>query len=169
MDPHDIDGWTLNRDYSQLHAERRDVLVYTSTPVTRDLNITGPIKVTLWASTDARDTDWHAMLLDVDESGHARRIQDGIVRARFRQRFDREVFPQRNVPAEYTIDLWATSQVFRAGHRIRVAIASAAFPKFGRNLNTGGDNNADSTFVSAHQRIIHDRAHPSFVTLPVIP
>ncbi len=168
VDPRELE-LNLNEDYARVHAERRDVLVFTTAPLTRDVEVTGPLSVTLWAATDARDTDWHAMLLDVYPDGHAYRIQDGITRARFRQGFDREVFPVRGQPAQYTIDLWHTGQVFKAGHRIRVAIASAAFPKYGRNLNTGGNNNADSTFVTAHQRVLHDRAHPSYITLPVIP
>ncbi len=159
----------LNEDYRELHAQRRDVLVYTSAPLERDLEVTGPLSMTLWAATDARDTDWTAMLLDVHPDGRAYRVQDGITRARFREGFNREVFPARNRPAQYSIDLWHTGLVFRAGHRIRVAVASAAFPKYARNLNTGGDNNADSTFVSARQRVLHDRAHPSYITLPVIP
>lgn len=168
IDPRELE-MNLDEEYSRLHAERPDVLVFTSAPLARDIEVTGPLAVTLWASTDARDTDWHAMLLDVHPDGRAFRLQDGIARARFREGFDREVLVVPNRPAQYTIDLWHTGTVFRAGHRIRVTIASAAFPKYGRNLNTGGDNNSDSTFVTAHQRILHDRAHPSFITLPVIP
>ena len=169
VDPRELE-LNLNENYARVHAERRDVLVFTTAPLAHDIEVTGPLSVSLWAATDARDTDWHAMLLDVQPDGAAYRVQDGIVRARFRQGFDRgEAFPVRGQPAQYTIDLWHTGLVFKAGHRIRVAVASAAFPKYGRNLNTGGDNNADSTYVTAHQRILHDRAHPSFITLPVIP
>ena len=159
----------LNEDYRDVDAMRHDVMVYTSPPLTHDVEITGPLSVTLWAATDARDTDWHAMLLDVYPDGHAYRVQDGITRARFRDGFDRETFPVAGRPTEYRIDLWHTARVFPAGHRLRLAIASAAFPKYGRNLNTGGDNNADTTYVTAHQRILHDATHPSSVTLPMIP
>jgi uncharacterized protein len=168
VDPRELE-LNLNEDYARVHAERRDVLVFTGAPLARDVEVTGPLSVNLWAATDARDTDWHVMLLDVQPDGAAYRVQDGIVRARFREGFEREAFPVRNQPTAYTVDLWHTGLVFKAGHRIRVAVASAAFPKYGRNLNTGGDNNADSTYVTAHQRILHDRAHPSFITLPVIP
>ena len=168
VDPRELE-LNLNEDYGALHAQRRDVLVYTTAPLARDVEVTGPITMTLWATTDARDTDWNAMLLDVDEAGHAWRVQDGIVRARFRQGFERAVFPRPGTPEQYTIDLWHTGRVFKAGHRIRITVASAAFPKYGRNLNTGGDNNADSTFVTAHQRVLHDQTHASYVTLPVIP
>jgi len=70
---------------------------------------------------------------------------------------------------QYEIDLWFTSKVFAPGHRLRVSITSALFPKYNRNLNTGGNNEKESTFVSAHQRLIHDAAHPSHIVLPVIP
>ncbi len=168
VDPRELE-LNLNEDYAKLQAERRDLLVFTSAPLAADLEVTGPLSVTLWAETDARDTDWHAMLLDVLPDGTAYRVQDGIVRARFREGFARERVPVGTAPAAYPIDLWHTGMVFKAGHRLRVAIASAAFPKYGRNLNTGGDNNRDSTYVTAHQRVLHDRAHPSFIMLPVIP
>jgi putative CocE/NonD family hydrolase len=168
VDPRELE-LNLNEDYALLEAQRRDLLVYTTGPLPRDLEVTGPLSVTLWAATDARDTDWHAMLLDVQPDGAAYRIQDGITRARFHAGFEKEDFPVRGRPAQYTIDLWHTGMVFKAGHRIRVAVASAAFPKYGRNLNTGGDNNRDSTYVTAHQRVLHDRAHPSYITLPLIP
>jgi hypothetical protein len=168
VDPRELE-LNLNEDYSRIEAERRDMLVFTSAPLARDIEITGPLSVTLWAATDARDTDWHAMLLDVQPDGAAWRVQDGIVRARFRNGFDREVFPERHEAKRYTINLWHTGLVMKAGHRLRVTVASAAFPKYGRNLNTGGDNNRDSTYVTAHQRVLHDREHASFITLPVIP
>ena len=168
VDPRELE-LNLNENYSRLEAERHDLLVFTSSPLARDVEVTGPLSVTLWAATDAKDTDWHAMLLDVQPDGTAYRVQDGITRARFHDGFDRESFPPRNRPVRYTIDLWHTGLVFKAGHRIRVAVASAAFPKYGRNLNTGGDNNRDSTYVTAHQRILHDRAHASYIVLPMIP
>ncbi|MEJ2187014.1 MAG: CocE/NonD family hydrolase, partial [Gemmatimonadota bacterium] len=131
--------------------------------------VTGPTSATIWAATDARDTDWHVMILDVDPEGRALRIQDGIMRARFRNGFDR---PELLTPGEvyrYDIDLWFTGRVFQPGHRIRVTVESAAFPKYDRNLNTGGDNERDTPYASAHQRVLHDADHPSRVTLPVIP
>lgn len=160
---------SLNEDYTQLNATRRDALVFTSKPLTRPLEVTGEMSAVLWASSDARDTDWSIMLLDVWPDGHAERVQDGLARARFRQGMDHEV---PLVPGEinrYDIDLWFTSKVFEPGHRIRVSVASALFPKYDRNLNTGGSNERDSTFVVAHQTVLHDASHPSHVVLPVIP
>jgi putative CocE/NonD family hydrolase len=127
------------------------------------------MSATLWAATDAKDTDWNIMLLDVFPDGHAERVQDGVARARFRQGFDKDVMLTPGSLERYDIDLWFTSRVFAPGHRLRVSVSSALFPKYDRNLNTGGNNERDSTFVIAHQRLVHDGAHPSHVALPVIP
>ncbi|HTH65670.1 MAG TPA: CocE/NonD family hydrolase, partial [Gemmatimonadales bacterium] len=160
---------SLNEDYTELNATRRDALVFTSQPLTRALEVTGEMTAQLWAASDRLDTDWTVMLLDVWPDGHAERVQDGLVRARFRKGMDREVPLVRGQVERYDIDLWFTSMVFPAGHRLRVSIASALFPKYDRNLNTGGNNERDTTFVVAHQRVLHDAAHPSHVVLPVIP
>jgi putative CocE/NonD family hydrolase len=177
-DPHDptpylIDSSdleeSLNEDYTALNASRTDALVYTSGPLTRPIEVTGEMSATLWAASDARDTDWSIMLLDVWPDGHAERVQDGLARGRFRQGMGREVPLKPGRVERYDIDLWFTSMVFQPGHRIRVSIASALFPKYDRNLNTGGSNERDSTFVLAHQRVLHDAAHPSRVVLPVVP
>jgi hypothetical protein len=160
---------SLNEDYTALNAARRDALVFTSKPLTRPLEVTGEMSATLWASSDAKDTDWAVMLLDVFPDGHAERVQDGFARARFRQGMDKEVPLVKGQVEKYDIDLWFTSKVFATGHRLRVSISSALFPKYDRNLNTGGNNERDSTFVVAHQRLVHDAAHPTHVTLPVIP
>src|SRR3569833_453392 len=109
------------------------------------------------------------MLLDVNHDGHAERVQERLMRARFRKGFDKEVLLTPNSVVQYDIDLWFTSRVFQPGHRIRVTVSSALFPKYDRNLNSGGNNERDSTFVVAHQTLLHDPAHPSHVTLPVIP
>ncbi|MBS1240591.1 MAG: Hydrolase CocE/NonD family protein, partial [Gemmatimonadetes bacterium] len=160
---------SLNEDYTALNASRQDALVFTSRPLTRPIEVTGEMSATLWAVSDALDTDWTVMLLDVWPDGHAERVQDGIARARFRQGMDHEVPLVPGQVERYDIDLWFTSKVFQPGHRLRVSIASALFPKYDRNLNTGGNNERDSTFVVAHQRLLHDGAHPSHVTLPVVP
>jgi len=160
---------SLNEDYTALNATRRDALVYTSKPLTKPIEVTGQMSATLWAATDAKDTDWNVMLLDVFPDGHAERVQDGLARARFREGFDKEVPLTPGSVERYDIDLWFTSRVFEPGHRIRVAVSSALFPKYDRNLNTGGNNERDTSFVVAHQRILHDAAHPSRIVLPVVP
>jgi putative CocE/NonD family hydrolase len=159
----------INENYQTLHAERKDLVTYTTAPFEHATEITGPMTATLWAATDARDTDWNVMVLDVEPSGAAWRMQDGVARARFRNGFDRPVLLAPGAVSKYDIDLWFTSRVIPAGHRLRVSVASAAFPKYDRNLNTGGDNERDATYVRARQRILHDAAHPSSIRLPVIP
>ena len=160
---------SLNEDYTALNATRRDALVFTTKPLTRPIEVTGEMSATLWASSDAKDTDWAVMLLDVFPDGHAERVQDGFARARFRRGMDKEVLLVKGQIEKYDIDLWFTSKVFAPGHRLRVSISSALFPKYDRNLNTGGNNERDSTFVVAHQRLVHDAAHPTHVVLPVVP
>jgi hypothetical protein len=159
----------INENYKDVHATRTDMLTYTTPPFDRAMEITGPMTATLWAATDARDTDWNVMILDVDSSGAAWRVQDGVARARFRNGFDTPLLLTPGAVSKYDIDLWFTSLVVPTGHRLRVSVASAAFPKYDRNLNTGGDNERDTHYVSARQRIFHDAAHPSSVRLPVIP
>lgn len=158
----------INENYEAVHAQRKDLVTYTTAPLDRPMELTGPMTAEIWASTDARDTDWNVMILDVDEHGGAWRIQDGVARARFRNGFDKPTLLTPNAIVKYDIDVWFTSIVIPKGHRLRVSVASAAFPKYDRNLNTGGDNERDTTFVAAHQRIYHDAAHPSHFRLPVI-
>ncbi len=160
---------SLNEDFTSLNATRRDALVFTSKPLAKAMEVTGQMSATLWAATDAKDTDWNVMLLDVFPDGHAERVQDGVARARFRGGFEKEVPLTPGSVERYDIDLWFTSRVFEPGHRIRVTVSSALFPKYDRNLNTGGNNERDSTFALAHQRLVHDAAHPSHVALPIVP
>jgi len=96
-------------------------------------------------------------------------VQDGVARARFRHGFEHSVLVTPGRVERYDIDLWFTGRVFEPGHRLRVVVSSALFPKYDRNLNTGGDNEHDSTWVVAHQTLLHDAAHPSHVVLPVVP
>jgi len=160
---------SLNEDYRTVDSERKDLVIYTTTPLDKDIEITGPMTATLWAATEGKDTDWNVMLQHVYPDGRAERIQDGVMRARFRDGFDRPSLLKPGKAYKYDIDLWFTSRVIPAGHRLRVVVASAAFPKYDRNLNTGGDNERDTRYVVVHQRILHDRVHPSFVRLPIIP
>jgi putative CocE/NonD family hydrolase len=155
-------------DYSQV-GERNDILVYTSPPLDKDMEITGPITVKLYASSSAPDTDWHAMLLDVYPEGYAIRLNDGIIRASYRESFENPSPIEPGKIYEYTIDCWNTSMVIKRGHRLRVHIASAAFPKFARNQNTGHPYGLDDEIRVAQQTIYHDAKHPSHIILPVIP
>jgi putative CocE/NonD family hydrolase len=155
-------------DYAAIE-NRSDVLVYTTPPLTEDVEVTGRIMVTLFAATSARDTDFTAKLLDVWPNGFAQRLCDGLVRARFRNGMDKPELITPNEIYEYQIDCWYTSQVFKAGHSIRLEISSSAFPKYDRNHNTGNPLGTDTEFNVAEQTIYHDAEHPSCVTLPIIP
>src|SRR5258708_1702820 len=160
---------SLNEDYSKLHATRNDILAFTTAPFEKAMEITGPMSATLYAATDALDTDWNVMLLDVYPDGRVLRIQDGIARARFREGFDKPRLLTPGTVYRYDIDLWYTGIVIPRGHRLRGTVASAAFPKYDRNLNTGGDNERETKFLSAPQRVLHDSAHQSRARLPAIP
>jgi putative CocE/NonD family hydrolase len=130
--------------------------------------VTGPLHVRLWAASDAPDTDFVARLVDVYPDGFAQNLADGIVRARYRDGAVAEPIEPGRV-YQYTIDLWATANVFKAGHCIRLDIASASFPRWDRNPNTGALFGSDSELRPAHQTILHDPAHPSRIVLPVVP
>jgi hypothetical protein len=155
-------------DQREIEA-REDVLVYTGDALANDLEITGPIEMKLFAATSAADTDFTAKLVDVWPNGYAQNIQDGIVRARYRERKSNPSPIKPSEIYEYTIDLWATSHVLKPGHRLRVEISSSNFPHYDRNLNTGGALFKEINPVRAAQTIYHDAAHPSHIILPVIP
>ncbi len=156
--------------HDQSRAESRtDVLVYSTAPLEKDIEVTGRISMKLFASTSAADTDFTAKLVDLRPSGFAQLIADGIIRARYRNSRARPVIQKPGVVNEYTIDLWSTSNVFKVGHRIRVDISSSNFPKFDRNLNSGKPVVEESEPLAALQRILHDAKHPSHLVLPVIP
>ena len=156
--------------YDQRPIEMRDdVLVFTSPPLARDLEITGPIVVHLFAATDGPDTDFTAKLIDVFPDGTAWNLCDGIIRGRYRKgRGPAEPLTPGQVE-EFVIDCWVTSNLFRAGHAIRLEISSSNFPRFDRNLNTGAPIGDDAAPRIARQRVVHDAAHPSHVVLPIIP
>jgi putative CocE/NonD family hydrolase len=155
--------------YDQREIEKRpDVLVYSSAPLEKDLEVTGPIEVRLWAASSAVDTDFTAKLVDVGPRGYARNLTDGILRARYRQP-GQETLLKPGEPYEFRIQLAPTSNVFKAGHRVRVEISSSNFPRFDRNPNTGQIPLEATDLRPALQTILHDGAHPSCIVLPVIP
>ena len=149
--------------------ERQDVLVYSTSPLEQDMEVTGPVSVTLFATSSAVDTDFTAKLVDVEPDGFARNLTDGIIRARYRKPRQPAAFLTPGEVYEFTIDLWATSNVFKKGHQIRLEISSSNFPRFDRNLNTGGPIGGESEFVSALQTVLHSGEHASYVTLPIVP
>jgi putative CocE/NonD family hydrolase len=154
----------------QRAIERRaDVLVFTTPPLTQDLEVTGPVRVLLYASTSAPDTDFTAKLVDVFPTGEARNLTDGILRLRYRQSLDKAELARSGEIYKLTIDAGVTSNVFLKGHRLRVEISSSNFPRFDRNPNTGRAIADETALRTASQTIYHDREHPSRIILPVIP
>jgi hypothetical protein len=148
--------------------ERADILVYTTPPLERAVEITGPISVSLYAASSAVDTDWTAKLVDVHPSGLAQNLTDGILRASFRHGPERSQPLTPGAIEHYQLDLWATSNLFRPGHRIRLEISSSNFPRFDRNPNTGRPAAGPGDLRAAHQTVFHDERHPSHVLLPIV-
>lgn len=156
--------------YDQQSIEQRpDVLVYTTPPLTTDTEVTGPVSVTLYASSSAPDTDWTAKLVDVHPDGTAVNLNNGIQRASFRESSSAPTPIESGTVYQYTITVWPTSNLFRAGHRIRLEISSSDFPQFDPNPNTGSWLGDSTTAHVAHQTVLHDTQHPSALVLPVIP
>jgi hypothetical protein len=148
---------------------RADVLCYSTRPLAADLEVAGPVRLVLFASSSAPDTDFTAKLVDVAPDGRAAHRCEGIVRAR-RQEGETPIWFEANVPRRFEIDLWATSCRFRAGHRIRLEVSSSNFPRFDRNPNTRDEpETADPEHFSvARQTVLHDAEHPSQLVLRVL-
>jgi putative CocE/NonD family hydrolase len=138
---------------------RPDVLVYTGDEFSRDVEVTGPVSVTLWACSSAPSTDFVARLCDIYPDGRSINLTDGILR----------VYGEPGQPAEHHIDLWATSNLFRAGHRLRLQVTSSCFPRWDRNLNTGQPTGVGTDMVVARQTILHDPEHPSRIRISIVP
>jgi putative CocE/NonD family hydrolase len=145
------------------------VLVFSTPPLAAPMEVTGWVRAKIFASTSAVDTDFTALLVDVEPSGYARYLADGIVRARYRNSRAKAEPVEPGKVYEYDIDLWVTSNVFKAGHRIRLYVSSSNFPRFNRNLNTGEPALGAVRMVKAKQSIYHDAERPSALVLPVIP
>ncbi len=156
------------RDQRQVES-RQDVLVYSTPPLERDFEVTGPVSVELYSSSSAVDTDFTGKLVDVWPNGFAQNLTEGIVRARYRNSQEKTELLNPGQVYKFTLDLWATSNVFRASHRLRLEISSSNFPRFNRNLNTGESPERGSRFVKATNTIYHDREHPSALVLSVVP
>ena len=154
-------------DQSEIEM-RQDVLVYTTPAPKQGTEVTGPIEVVLYVSSSAKDTDFTAKLVDVYPDGKAYNVQEGILRARYREGFDRKVWMKEGEVYRLKIDLQATSNFFGPGHQIRVEVSSSNFPRFDRNLNTGGNNFDETHWVVAKNRIHHSARYPSHIVLPVI-
>ncbi len=163
------EGSNAAGSYDQRKVEMRDdVLVYTSSPLKDGIEVTGPIDAVLSVSSDARDTDFTAKLVDVYPDGRAFNIQEGILRARYREGQSKKVWFAAGDIAEVRIDMGATGNFFGPGHRIRLEVSSSSFPRFDRNLNTGGKNYDETRWRIAHNTVHHRGAHLSYLLLPVV-
>jgi putative CocE/NonD family hydrolase len=153
----------------QRPAEARDdVLVYSTPAFTKDTEVTGPVSLELYVSSSAVDTDFTGMLVDVWPNGFAQNLTSGILRLRYRSSPEK---PQPAIPGEpyhIVLDLWATSNVFLAGHKLRLEVSSSNFPRFDRNLNTGEEQAHATRAIKATNEVYHDKAHPSALMLPIV-
>jgi hypothetical protein len=148
--------------------QRSDILVYQTPPLKKPLTFAGPLSAVLYAATSAKDTDWFIRLCVVDPRGAITVLTEGKIRARYRKSFEK---PELLKPGEiyaYNLDLWHTAIQIPVNGRLRIEIASACFPAYSRNLNTGGHNETETEYVKAEQTIYHDAAHPSHILLPIV-
>ncbi|MEO5962577.1 MAG: CocE/NonD family hydrolase [Thermomonas sp.] len=152
------------------HETRNDILVYDTDAFTRDVEVSGPIGVTLYVSSDAKDTDFTFKVIDVHPDGKAYNITENIQRMRYRDGYDKPLaWMSPGQVYKVTFQPIDTSNVFKAGHKLRLAVSSSNFPRFDRNLNTGGNNYDEAKGVVARNTIHHDAAYPSQVTLTIVP
>ncbi len=147
---------------------RPDVLVFTSPPLTDEIEVTGPVRTILYVSTNAADTDFTAKLVDVQPDGKALLVTDGIQRLRYRLSLSTPSYVKRNQSYQISVDTGVTSYVFEPHHKIRLEVSSSNFPRFDRNLNQAGPNADQAKLVKARQTVLHQKGYPSAIILPVI-
>ena len=156
------------RDQSKAEA-RSDVLVFTKPALAKDLEVTGPVALDLYVSSSAVDTDFTGKLVDVWPNGFAQNLTEGILRMRYRNSQEKPELAKAGETYHVTVDLWATSNVFLAGHKLRLEVSSSNFPRFDRNLNTGEEQAGGTRMSKATNVIYHDKARPSALVLPLVP
>jgi putative CocE/NonD family hydrolase len=147
---------------------RNDVLVFTSEVLDKGVNVTGPLEVVLYVDSSAKDTDFTAKLIDVYPDGRALNVQGGALRMRYREGYSKNVWMKAGEVVEARLDLHATANYFGPGHRIRLEVSSSNFPRWDRNLNTGGNNFDETEWVVANNSVHHSAQYPSHLLLPVI-
>ena len=148
---------------------RSDVLVYTTPAFAKDTEVTGPVSLDLYVSSSAVDTDFTGMLVDVWPNGYAQNLTSGILRLRYRNSPEKPELANPGETYHIMVDLWATSNVFLAGHKLRLEVSSSNFPRFDRNLNTGEEQARGTRMIKATNVVYHDKAHPSALILPIVP
>ena len=156
------------QDQSKAEA-RNDVLVFTTSVLAKDLEVTGPVSLDLYVSSSAVDTDFTGKLVDVWPSGFAQNLTEGILRMRYRNSQEKPELAKAGETYHVTVDLWATSNVFLAGHRLRLEVSSSNFPRFDRNLNTGEEQAGGTRMSKATNVVYHEKARPSALVLPLVP
>ena len=147
---------------------RADILVYTSQPLEQGIEVSGFIEAHLYVSSDVKDTDFTVKIIDVYPDGRAYNLDETIQRARYRDGYDKEVFMDKGKVYKVTLSPMSTSNYFKKGHRIRIEVSSSNFPRFARNLNTGGNNYDEKTGVIATNNIHYSENYPSQIRIPVI-
>lgn len=167
MDPVPTVGAQGIHDHRRVET-RSDVLIYSTPPLEEEIEVTGPVKLILFAASSATDTDFTARLIDVAPNGYAANLCEGIVRARYRDSARPSSLMEPGRPYQFTIDLVATSNLFQRGHRIRLEVSSSNFPRFDRNLNTGGPVAESSEPHIAGQTVFHDGGLSSHLLLPIV-
>jgi putative CocE/NonD family hydrolase len=153
----------------RVSENRPDILVYTSAPFTEGVEVSGPIVPTLYVSSDAKDTDFTVKVIDVYPDGRAYNLDESIQRMRYRNGYDEPlVWMEPGRVYEVTLQPLTTSNYFGPGHRLRIEVSSSNFPRFDRNLNTGGNNYDEAEGVVAHNQVHHSTQHPSKITITVV-
>ena len=147
--------------------ERDDILVYSTDVLKEGVEITGFIESTLFLSSDAKDTDVTIKIIDVYPDGRAYNLDETIQRVRYREGYEKEVFMEDGKVYQVNLTPMATSNYFEKGHRIRIEVSSSNFPRFARNLNTGGNNYDEAEGVVATNKIHHSKVYPSQIKLPM--
>jgi putative CocE/NonD family hydrolase len=154
-------------DQSEME-KREDILVYSSDPLEEGIEVTGTIEITLYVSSDVKDTDFTLKLVDVYPDGRAFNLDETIQRVRYREGYEKEVFMEEGQVYKLEVGPLSTSNYFAAGHQIRIEVTSSNFPRFARNLNTGGNNYDESSGIVAHNKVYHSAQYPSQIRLPVV-
>ena len=155
--------------YDQQHIEtRHDILVYTSEPLAEGIEVSGTVEIDLHVASDVKDTDFTVKLIDVHPDGSAYNLDETVQRVRYREGYDKEVMMREGEVYKIKVSPMSTSNFFKEGHRIRIEVSSSNFPRFARNLNTGGNNFDETEGVVAHNVIHHSAAYPSQIRLPVV-
>jgi putative CocE/NonD family hydrolase len=148
---------------------RDDILVYSTGPLKEGMEVSGPVDVTLYVSSDAKDTDFTVKLIDALPDGAAYNSDENIQRARYREGYDKPtVWMEKGRVYKVAFQPMQTSIYFAAGHQVRIEVSSSNFPRFDRNLNTGGDNFSETKTVVAHNAVHHSAQYPSSITLSVV-